>query len=433
MSLETESGEDPTLDPQIGLVNLSISDSSSSLQLAELEADFSAELDWSELSGEAEERKSFIHNQGGLDNLPGLVSQSLTLLTPIPDDIESDGLLICPDTLELDTITQECASGEILQESSDDLSKLTINEKSYWALTNTSNAGTSSLLATGQECENDGECSLNYCVDGYCCNSPCDQDYYRCDTSDEGTCINTMICGDGAIIGTEECDDGNTEDYDGCSNQCEIETAWGCSGEPSDCELLDSDNDGYKDWEEILIGTDPNNPLSRPTEGEDTPNDSASEDNDDNSANSDEEETAENDEDAAEDDGDTSEDDDSENTYDDPEDLDNDGVHDDIEQELGTDKNKKDTDGDGLSDGEELRDYDTDPLSSDTDNDGFSDKEEIENDTDPTDPEDFPQKDVDGKRIGDWLRKNPLYLVIPVFFILAIIAYLIYKILMKKD
>ena len=33
------------------------------------------------------------------------------------------------------------------------------------------------------------------------------------------------ICGDGAVGGTEECDDGNTVDGDGCSSTCEIENS----------------------------------------------------------------------------------------------------------------------------------------------------------------------------------------------------------------
>jgi cysteine-rich repeat protein len=43
-------------------------------------------------------------------------------------------------------------------------------------------------------------------------------------------------CGDGELgVGLEECDDGNTEDGDGCSSSCAVEDGWQCSGEPSDC------------------------------------------------------------------------------------------------------------------------------------------------------------------------------------------------------
>jgi len=41
-------------------------------------------------------------------------------------------------------------------------------------------------------------------------------------------------CGDGLIIG-EQCDDQNTDDGDGCSSSCEIESGWSCDFEPSEC------------------------------------------------------------------------------------------------------------------------------------------------------------------------------------------------------
>lgn len=47
---------------------------------------------------------------------------------------------------------------------------------------------------------------------------------------------------------------------------------------------------------------------------------------------------------------------------------------------------KKDTDGDGLSDWDELNIYKTSPYIEDSDSDGFSDKQEIDNDKDPNCP-----------------------------------------------
>ena len=43
----------------------------------------------------------------------------------------------------------------------------------------------------------------------------------------------------------------------------------------------------------------------------------------------------------------------------------------------GTDPNDPDTDGDGLSDGEELNTHGTDPNETDTDKDGLSDADEL--------------------------------------------------------
>lgn len=43
------------------------------------------------------------------------------------------------------------------------------------------------------------------------------------------------VCGDGAIEGAEQCDDGDKDLLDGCGMDCKIEPGWACSGEPSSC------------------------------------------------------------------------------------------------------------------------------------------------------------------------------------------------------
>ncbi|XP_041847930.1 pappalysin-2 [Melanotaenia boesemani] len=48
-------------------------------------------------------------------------------------------------------------------------------------------------------------------------------------------------CGDGLIQGTEECDDGNLLDSDGCSKKCYKEKGFNCNGEPSQCYVFDGD------------------------------------------------------------------------------------------------------------------------------------------------------------------------------------------------
>lgn len=67
-------------------------------------------------------------------------------------------------------------------------------------------------------------------------------------------------------------------------------------------------------------------------------------------------------------------------------DPDNDGLSSGTERFLGTDPNKFDTDGDGLSDGVEVKTHLTRPLVVDTDGDGVSDGNEINNGTNPLDP-----------------------------------------------
>ena len=75
------------------------------------------------------------------------------------------------------------------------------------------------------------------------------------------------ICGDGAITGDEECDDGDTDDDDGCSSVCAVEDDYVCSGTPSDCVVGDdSDGDGWVDEVEALCGTDPLDDTSIPVD-----------------------------------------------------------------------------------------------------------------------------------------------------------------------
>lgn len=73
---------------------------------------------------------------------------------------------------------------------------------------------------------------------------------------------------------------------------------------------------------------------------------------------------------------------------DDMADIDSDGLTNYEEYVLGTDPYSTDTDGDGLSDGDEVNVYNTDPLNPDSDNDTVIDSDEINFGLDPTDPTD---------------------------------------------
>uniref|UniRef100_A0A8C8LPG2 Sushi domain-containing protein n=1 Tax=Oncorhynchus tshawytscha TaxID=74940 RepID=A0A8C8LPG2_ONCTS len=48
-------------------------------------------------------------------------------------------------------------------------------------------------------------------------------------------------CGDGLLQGTEDCDDGNLLDGDGCSKKCHMESGFNCNGEPSLCYVFEGD------------------------------------------------------------------------------------------------------------------------------------------------------------------------------------------------
>lgn len=67
-------------------------------------------------------------------------------------------------------------------------------------------------------------------------------------------------------------------------------------------------------------------------------------------------------------------------------DADADGILDETEKKLGTSNKDFDTDHDWLSDYDEINKWKTDPTKKDTDGDGFSDGREVMNDFNPLGP-----------------------------------------------
>ncbi len=49
------------------------------------------------------------------------------------------------------------------------------------------------------------------------------------------------ICGNGVTEPDETCDDGGTDDLDGCSAACQVEEGWSCEGTPSACQTICGD------------------------------------------------------------------------------------------------------------------------------------------------------------------------------------------------
>ncbi len=84
-------------------------------------------------------------------------------------------------------------------------------------------------------------------------------------------------------------------------------------------------------------------------------------------------------------------------------DSDGDGIDDDVELDRGTNPLAPDTDGDGLTDGEEVFGHGTDPAHPDTDRGGAPDGEEVRFGADPNDPDDdgFWFVDSDGDGLSD--------------------------------
>jgi cysteine-rich repeat protein len=47
-----------------------------------------------------------------------------------------------------------------------------------------------------------------------------------------------QVCGNGKVEGTENCDDGNTINGDGCTGVCTTEQGYQCTGAPSVCTQI---------------------------------------------------------------------------------------------------------------------------------------------------------------------------------------------------
>ncbi len=89
-------------------------------------------------------------------------------------------------------------------------------------------------------------------------------------------------------------------------------------------------------------------------------------------------------------------------------DPDHDGLTTRQERKIGTDPHNPDTDGDGLTDGEEVLKYKTNPLNPDTDGDGLKDGEEVKvYGTDPLNPDTDGDGLTDGEEVLKY-KTNPL-------------------------
>jgi cysteine-rich repeat protein len=81
-------------------------------------------------------------------------------------------------------------------------------------------------LAEGATCGQGRYCKSNVCISSSCGNGSLEPGE-GCDPPDGTSCSDDcqlMVCGDGKIVGTEHCDDGNLLDHDGCDSKCRYET-----------------------------------------------------------------------------------------------------------------------------------------------------------------------------------------------------------------
>jgi cysteine-rich repeat protein len=61
---------------------------------------------------------------------------------------------------------------------------------------------------------------------------------YTCTHPVNGRDTCSEICGDGLMLGYFECEDGNSNNDDGCDSSCKVEQCWECDGlSPTTCTI----------------------------------------------------------------------------------------------------------------------------------------------------------------------------------------------------
>lgn len=112
---------------------------------------------------------------------------------------------------------------------------------------------------SGQGCGNGAVEGSEACDDGNTisgdgCDASCNvEPGWTCDTMSPSVCL--PICGDGVVIQSlEGCDDGGSEAGDGCDAQCQVESGWSCVGAPSVCSA--TCGDGIAAGAEMCDGND---------------------------------------------------------------------------------------------------------------------------------------------------------------------------------
>jgi len=103
----------------------------------------------------------------------------------------------------------------------------------------------STIVCGDGDREGDEICDDGNLSSGDGCSDACQtiDPYYSCPPTG-GTCTSTVSCNDGRITGNEECEDGNVANGDGCSSSCMLETGYFCPTVGDACSLVPYCGDG---------------------------------------------------------------------------------------------------------------------------------------------------------------------------------------------
>jgi cysteine-rich repeat protein len=99
---------------------------------------------------------------------------------------------------------------------------------------NSSNSNNVIPLSCGDGIVHSSEgCDDSNSTDGDGCSQSCQVEIGWDCSGEPSTCV--VVCGDGIVHSSEGCDDSNSTDGDGCSQFCQVESGWDCEHEPSTC------------------------------------------------------------------------------------------------------------------------------------------------------------------------------------------------------
>lgn len=92
------------------------------------------------------------------------------------------------------------------------------------------------IINSGEQCDNGAQ-------NGVACTPAYGSSCIYCSALCETITLQGPYCGDGILTSPpEQCDDGDTDNLDGCSSTCLVEGGWTCTGQPSTCWICDFDN-----------------------------------------------------------------------------------------------------------------------------------------------------------------------------------------------
>jgi hypothetical protein len=153
---ETNPETDLTSGDHAGEISTAVRDISGSGRfIASIPVAFNTEHDWSNVSAGAAENKSFFHMPGGITAVPGVNDDTYTLYVPIPEGNTSSSVRVCPNAVDLDQVTLDCADGDTFEDGQtktldgDDVTAelitLSADGKQYWKVTGVTGTGGQSI------------------------------------------------------------------------------------------------------------------------------------------------------------------------------------------------------------------------------------------------------------------------------------------------